>query len=232
MSKYRSAAGVASGDREPTLPLRRVPSKGKIGGIITTLDVREVWTHYHRGRTVGCSRPMCPGCKAGAAMRYEGYIGLYSPSSKKHCILGLTVGAVRQVVDQVGRLDRIRGLVINAWRSSARPNARVIIETGLMAADMSALPAQFCVLEHLSRIWGAEAMEDINQAVRQDDIRDHRTALRGVEASQEHVEREKQRLMNERWTLADGQTSGDIDGQTHLPFIDPGLDIDSIDLRE
>lgn len=171
MGVYRSAAGVASGDREPTLPLRRVPTSGKIAGVITTREVREVWTHFHRGRTVGCTKPNCPGCRASAAMRYEGYIGLYSPSAKSHVILGLTVGAVRQIVDQIGRLDSIRGLVIAATRKSKKPNARIVLECGLVYPDMSALPASFEVLEHLERIWGVEHAEEVRFAPNAEDFK-------------------------------------------------------------
>lgn len=160
MSKYRSAAGVASGDREPTLPLRRVPASGKVCGIVTTRVLREIWTHYHRGRTVGCTRPHCPGCNSNAAQRYEGYIGLYSSASKFHCIFGLTVGAVRQISDQLGRLENLRGLCITLSRSSKKPNARIAVKCEHMLSDTSALPADFEVLEHLQRIWGVEAAED------------------------------------------------------------------------
>lgn len=208
MSKYRSAAGAASGDRVATLPLRRVPASGTIAGVITTRDVREVWTHYHRGRTVGCSKPICPGCDAKCAMRYEAYVGLYSPPSKKHIILGLTVGAVRQIVDQVGRLDQIRGLVISAGRASKRPNARVVVETGLVYPDMSALPADFNVLEHLERIWGVEASQDTQERTLWLENERHEDEQRG---------RDQAAHSNDiRWRLAELPAADELDGQQYF----------------
>lgn len=208
MTQYRSAAGAASGDRVTTLPLRRVPASGSIAGVITTREVREVWTHYHRGRTVGCSRPHCPGCESRCPMRYEGYVGLYSPPTKKHIILGLTCGAVRQIVDQVGRLDQIRGLVISAQRSSKRVNARVVVETGLVYADMSALPASFEVLDHLARIWGVEAKEDAKNvgSAEINQVSDPKTP--GVLDPFE--------LSNDRFWLARLPEPDELDGQEHL----------------
>lgn len=208
MSKYRSAAGAASGDRVATLPLRRVPASGSIAGIVTTRDVREVWTHYHRGRTVGCSNPNCPGCAAHCAMRYEAYLGLYSPETKNHIILGLTVGAVRQLVDQTGRLDAIRGLMIACRRASKRPNARVVLETRAMVADMSALPGSFEVLEHLERIWGCEAAADIVQ----------QGELDAAGRSLPRVDRPLIEPISilDRWTLAKNLPADELDGQQHF----------------
>jgi hypothetical protein len=208
MSKYRSAAGAASGDRVATLPLRRVPASGAIAGIITTRDVREVWTHYHRGRTVGCSRPNCPGCIAHCPMRYEAYVGLYSPITKRHIILGLTVGAVRQIVDQVGRLDCIRGLCISAARASKRPNARVVVETSAMVADMSALPASFEVLEHLARIWGVEAAEDARETT----VGDVWQRKFELDAAKEAA----QLADDVRWGLAHLPPADELDGQQYF----------------
>jgi len=208
MSKYRSAAGAASGDRVATFPLRRVPASGVIAGVITTRDVREVWTHYHRGRTVGCSKPACPGCDAKCPMRYEAYVGLYSPPTKKHIILGLTVGAVRQIVDQVGRLDSIRGLVISASRASKRPNARVVVETGLVYPDMSALPAQFEVLEHLERIWGVEASEDVRTAAS--------IAKTPLFQAQFGAEQVHQGEADERWSLTHLPPANELEDQQHF----------------
>lgn len=208
MSKYRSAAGAASGDRVATLPLRRVPGQGTIAGVITTRDVREVWTHYHRGRTVGCSKPICPGCDAKCPMRYEAYVGLYSPPTKKHIILGLTVGAVRQIVDQVGRLDSIRGLVISATRASKRPNARVVVETGLVYPDMSALPGQFEVLEHLERIWGVEHAADTEFAATLDQLGEENQLLDECRRSELEA--------NQRWSLTRLPPSDELDGQQHF----------------
>lgn len=209
MSHYRSAAGAASGDRVATLPLRRVPGSGSIAGIITTRDVREVWTHYHRGRTVGCSRPNCPGCLDHCPMRYEAYVGLYSADSKRHIILGLTVGAIRQLVDQVGRLDSIRGLMIACTRSSKRINARVILETRAMVADMTALPGSFEVLEHLERIWGVESREDVAAG-----SSDKQNAGRLPRVDTPLLDSES---LEDRWTLAKNLPPDELDGQLHFP---------------
>lgn len=208
MSKYRSAAGTASSDRVATLPLRRVPGSGVIAGVITTRDLREVWTHFHRGRTVGCSRPDCPGCESSCPQRYEAYVGLYSPPSKKHIILGLTVGAVRQIVDQIGRLDSIRGLVISATRASKRPNARVVLETGLVYADMSALPASFEVLEHLERIWGVEHEEDVKNSIKHGDEAPKSPGVLSQQGPLFPAE--------ERWTIAKTPGEDELDGQAHF----------------
>lgn len=208
MSKYRSAAGAASGDRIATLPLRRVPATGTIAGVITTREVREVWTHYHRGRTVGCSKPSCPGCDAKCALRYEAYVGLYSPPSKKHIILGLTVGAVRQIVDQIGRLDQIRGLVISAGRASKRPNARVVVETGLVYPDMSALPSDFNVIEHLERIWGVEAAQE---------MQDRALLLENERHEDEHLGAEQAAVASDiRWRIAQLPPEDELDGQQYF----------------
>lgn len=166
MANFLSAAGAASDDHLPTLPLRRVPMKGKIQGVLTTRDIRELWTHYFRGRTVGCSRPHCPGCSQGSSKRYEGYVGLYNQSTKFHAIFGLTIGAVRQILDQVGRLDNIRGLMLTMYRRGSKSNARVVVETSAIVSDCSALPAPFDVLEHLKRIWGTEYLADIAEIER------------------------------------------------------------------
>lgn len=176
---------------------------------MTTRDVREVWTHYHRGRTVGCSKPNCPGCKASCPMRYEAYVGLYVPATKFHCILGLTVGAVRQIVDQIGRLDSIRGLMIQAKRASKRLNARVVVLTQAICPDMSALPPPFEVLEHLERIWGMESLEDIKAAAE--------AATPLFDDVVLEVPKVKFSPLDERWTLAELPPETDLEGQMRIP---------------
>lgn len=171
MGTYRSAAGVASGDREPTLPLRRVPMTGKLVGFITTHQIHELWTHYHKGHTVGCTRPndptvayetgMCPGCDARCSLKYEAYCGFFNPATKNHVILALPVGAVRQVIDQLGSLTGIRGVQLDVGRAKPIMNSRVLVKTGMQMTDRTGLPAPFDVIAHLQRIWGVEHRQTI-----------------------------------------------------------------------
>lgn len=219
MSAYRSAAGVASGDREPTLPLRRVPMTGKLVGFVTTHQIHELWTHYFKGHTVGCTRPndqavaylrgMCPGCDAHCSLKYEAYFGFFNPSSKNHVILGVPVGAVRQVIDQLGSLSGIRGVQLDINRAKPIMNSRVLVKTGMQMTDRTGIPAPFDVIAHLQRIWGVEHRQTIADSVRPE------SREIGECPQHDHTEFMLQRDIARAKQVDCGQNP--IDGQTQFP---------------
>lgn len=159
---YRSAASLLDGEGLPHMPLIRTPATGLIKGVITTHQVVQIYTHHSRGRTVGCAAEHCPDCFTSQPTRYEAYLGFYSPATKKHAILATTLGAVRQIQDQAGRVDRVRGLCLALSRASKRPNSRVIVECGMVYPDTSALPSPPDLIAHLERIWGPERKAEID----------------------------------------------------------------------
>lgn len=209
MADYSSAAGIASGDREATLPLIRVPSVGKITGVITTHSITELWTHFYRGHTVGCASDGCPGCDANCPKRYEAYCGFYNVATRHHRILGLTVGATRQILDAVGSLTQVRGLQLTLGRKTKKPNSRVIVECGMIFADRQHLPDPFQVIEHLRRIWGVEyeaTVEQLKSAARD--------GADGIEVDKQAL----LRLIGSQPREVDaGECRNDEDGQLHLP---------------
>jgi len=209
MADYTSAAGIASGDREPTLPLIRVPATGKITGVITTHTITELWTHFYRGHTVGCASDGCPGCDAQCAKRYEAYCGFYNVATRNHRILGLTVGATRQILDGVGSLSNVRGLQLTLGRKTKKPNARVVVECGMIFADRQHLPEPFQVIDHLRRIWGVEYEATVEQL---------KSAGREGPEPLSVDKRELHRLMQlKAYEAHVDECSGDEEGQLHLP---------------
>jgi len=206
MAQYRSASGVATGDRVATLPLRRVPANEKVVGIVTTFCVREVWTHYFRGHTVGCSKPACPGCNAKCALKYEAYLGLYNPAKKTHFILVLTVGAVRQIADQIGRLDGLRGLSISMCRPQKIATGRVVVQCGLIDPSVAQLPAPFEPLDHLARIWGVEHVATV------ENLQEEAEKIAFLESTSYTEAQNK--VVGERWSTVEQWPTDSLEDQT------------------
>lgn len=210
--EYRSAAGAASDDRLPHLPLIRCPAVGKLAGVVTTHRIVELWTHFHRGRTIGCAGDACVCRTQQVAMRYEAYFGLYNPTTKTHAIVGTTVGAIRCVLEQLSRLDRMRGQVLEIGRASKRPNSKVQIKCGLIWSDCSALPAPFDVIPHLEKIWGVEHAEDVKAVDRLQQLVRDRETLTDAEG-RPIVEADK-------WSRVVKTPNDLLDDQTHLPGVE------------
>lgn len=206
---YKSAHDALDSNQLPHMPLLRCPATGKIKGVITTHQIVQLWTHHTRGRTVGCSSPFCPDCDSSVPTRYEAYVGLYGIATKKHAIFAMTLAAVRQILDQVGRIDRLRGLVVEFGRSSKRTNSKVLVQATLMYPDTSSLPAPVDLIQHLERIWGPERKRELEA------FREKMEAMSPAERQAKKWDQKA--LQSQRWTIVESTPLRDADDQLHFP---------------
>lgn len=206
---YSDASNATDFHRLPHLDLIRVGTAGKITGVVTSLSIWEPYTHFYRGKTVGCARENCPACRDKVPKRYEAYLGVYSPATRRHVILGLTVNAVRQIVEQVGRKHRIRGLVIEVTRKGKKANGKVNVATSHLWPDTSTLPSAPDLIAHLERIWGV----------------DHVVAVAGEEGLREHIDHATFPILHptledlhpDRYCDSTDAEKDDLEGQMHFP---------------
>lgn len=209
MSNRGPAFGAVVGDNFPTLQMIGVASGEKLAGVVTTHQIACFWTHWSGGRTLGHVNGVCPGCEAKISFDFQAYCGIYSDRTRNHKILRLTLGATRQIMDALGTLNNVRGLMLTVSRPKGKTTGRLIAQTGMIYSDRQHLPQPFNVVDHLVRIWGVEYMHTVAKLnnVDLDPLRPFDSAVTkffgggGAEGALPGV----------------GGSGAEIDGQQHIP---------------
>lgn len=140
----------------PHLPLLRVPPGPGIIGLITAPSLLGTQTHFMNRRTLPCLAPDCPGCEAKLARREEWYSSLWTQSPSKHVIAALTPAVAWQITEATAKLPTIRGLRVHLYRSSKRPNSRLLASIAEVEFHETKLPDPPDLQRHLLHIWGLD----------------------------------------------------------------------------
>jgi len=109
----------------------RLPPVPLWEGFINSDSIIGCYSHFADRHSTPCTEPLnpCERCKAGHAVRWRGYLGLYNFTIKKHHILEITEGAYEQMIAGLPsvRGDDIRGLWTTWARHERRATGRMMV---------------------------------------------------------------------------------------------------------
>ena len=104
--------------------------------LILSHDITGCYTHFWHGRTTPHKRTACEPCDQGKQPEWHGYLACVQPNTRIRWILEITKGCAK-VLDEHFRAHRtLKGTIIQAGRTSAKPNGRQYIKI------ISTLPAE------------------------------------------------------------------------------------------
>lgn len=140
-----------------SLKLRRTPAKGKLTGIVTSVDLLGHKTHYWHGRTMPCEEHGCEACEEGAGFRWHFYTGIFSQKFGGHFIFECTGNAAEGFAIYRTLTATLRGAYFEAERTGCRPNSPVIVRCKPCDLTGIALPDPPDIKRILAMIWGLPA---------------------------------------------------------------------------
>jgi hypothetical protein len=141
----------------PELVLRRLHASETFHGTITCTRVASCIVHFYGGRTLPCLGDDCPGCKLGRDKRRECYISLERRDHRTHGILGVTLGAERNLADKAPNWANVRGLEVTIRRKGRKANGQVSLDVHGQTLETHRLPPAPELMRHLFHLWGLDS---------------------------------------------------------------------------
>ena len=138
---------------EISLNVIRVPTAGRLGGIITTSEWTGAWVHWHRGRTVPHTEGVCQACKDNCGLRWVGYLGILNGASEAHAIVEFPRGCLGAIAAQEKNHGSLRGWIIRMQRLTAKPNGRIAITWEPPKTGDRRLPEEPSIQKIMGKIW-------------------------------------------------------------------------------
>jgi len=143
------------GGRSVPFRLIRVPAKGSIRGVITSVEPLACSTHYVAHRTIPCEGPDdCKACQQGHTARWHCYVALILSGSMEQVILELTAAGSDPLRNYCLIHGGIRGCLLTATRPSGRANGRVVATCQPAKVDGVTIPPPPDLQRLLCHIWG------------------------------------------------------------------------------
>jgi hypothetical protein len=136
----------------------RAPTQGELQGMILSPDIYGVETHYFHGRTRPHTEPVCEACDNGTGKRWQGYLALLLTKTRDLALFEFTAAAAAPLVEYHEHNKSLDGAIIRAYRTSLKPNARVVIRIERGDVAMYSAPQAPNIAEILSRIWGIDRL--------------------------------------------------------------------------
>lgn len=137
----------------------RCPAKGTITGIVASDVIVGTHLHYYRGRSTPCTKSQCEACEAGHVPRWKGYVLLMCARTKTMSIFEFTQRAFEAFLIRQQQHGSLRGCVLKAHRTSARPNGPLSVEFEEARYDDALIPTVPNLREILERIWEVKQQE-------------------------------------------------------------------------
>lgn len=137
----------------PGLDIIRVPAAGHMGGILCDHTPAMVYTHWHGGRTVPCTKECTP-CDEGSPRRWHAYAQLYSPSSHRLCVIEMTDACRGVIYRYLENEKTTRGAQISLTRRGSQRNGKLSLSI-TKAKETIDLPPEIDLLQWLCELWGA-----------------------------------------------------------------------------
>lgn len=167
-------------DQEPKgLDLVRTPSTGAFKGIVTSVEVTGVETHFYKRRTIPHAAKDCEPCANKYPKRWHGYVSAIALPSLRHVLFEFTALSSEPFLVWQKYHDTIRGFAFRAQRAEDRANSRVVIESVSIDLAKFQMPTPPNVKELLLRVWGLP----IGPAI----AHDHRGALELLQKNGDRV---------------------------------------------
>lgn len=146
-------------DPGPELEVRRVGAGLSMTVLFLCVRFRGFWTHWNQGRrrTQPCLDPIetCPGHKAQLPLRWKAYAHVYDHGQRDQCLLELTPGAARQLMQALGGLADLRGMRVQIARGQgAKARLNVSVQKMPTDAEKLKLPREHDALVTLAKLWG------------------------------------------------------------------------------
>lgn len=139
--------------RATWVPIYRAPVRGVVSAVATTPKVWGCMTHFLELRTVPCHGHDCDGCRQ-QLPRWRGFIGAYSESTMRPCLLEVTPSAVETCgVDLWDAVYSLRGRVVTISRRTPRRQSPVLLRIGDVSRAAEHLYAEVDVAAALRRVW-------------------------------------------------------------------------------
>jgi len=136
--------------------IRRVPTSGKVKGVILSDGLVCRQTHWWGGRTVPCSDVGCAPCAENTERRWHGWVALYSLERQTTVIIELTAKSIKPLREWRKDFGTLRGAELTLGRVGKKINGRVFasLARGPVAVDL--LPSSPDVQLLLLKLWGLE----------------------------------------------------------------------------
>lgn len=142
-------------DDQPKTPLLWGKRGERLKVLITSRTLTSCFTHFIKGRTRPCYSPHvhCPGCAAGYARIWRGFVGGLCWFSKIEAIAMLTVGAVRPWKARFeGRGEGMRGYLMTLEHQGGEAHGACKIDLQPVPRP-GRLPDPFDVEARLKSMW-------------------------------------------------------------------------------
>ncbi len=148
----------ADADLRTAYRIVRAPTTGTLEALVLSKEIYGCETHYFRGRTRPHTEPACEACDEGIGKRWQGYLAILLTRTRDLCLFEFTAAAAAPLVEYFEHNHALDGAVITAYRTSTKPNARVVIRVQRGDVELYHAPPAPDIATLLHRIWSIDRL--------------------------------------------------------------------------
>lgn len=142
--------------------VQRLKAGQHLSVYVLSREIEGVWTHWNGRRSFPCrlNGQPCPPALHCLPQVWKGYLHVLIPDTEQTLVVELTSAAARQVKEQLGPRDTLRGILLELSRGKAANNSRLTARLLLPHPHPESLPGAKDPIPSCEHLWGTKGESD------------------------------------------------------------------------